>query len=65
MVMDEMKWWQKAVILNFSDEALQPVPGVDAHTARLLFSSREGRKNSEAVSSLGLAPYEVYIAELT
>lgn len=52
------------VILNFSDEEIQPAPGVDAHTARLLFSSREGRDASEAVSGLRLTPYEVYIAEL-
>jgi alpha-glucosidase len=52
------------VVLNMSPRSLTLRFGLNADTARLVFSSRTGDGRTDNLARLRIAPFEVYVAEL-
>ena len=52
------------VVLNMSDQARTLSFDLDAHTARLVFSSHARDGDTDDLSQLTIAPFEIYIAEI-
>jgi alpha-glucosidase len=52
------------VVLNMSNQAHTLSFDLDAHTAQLLFSSQGRDGDTDCLSHLSIAPFEIYIAEL-
>jgi len=52
------------VVLNMSDRAHTLSFDLDAHRARLVFSSHTRRGDGDDLSQLQIAPFEVYIGEI-
>jgi alpha-glucosidase len=52
------------VVLNMSNRAHTLSFDLDAHTAQLLFSNRARDGDTDDLSQLSMAPFEIYIAEL-
>jgi alpha-glucosidase len=53
------------VVLNMSNQTHTLRLGLDAQTPQLVFSSHTRDGDSENLSQLSIAPFEIYIAELT
>ena len=52
------------VVLNMSNQAHTLSFDLDAHAAKLLFSSQARDGDTDSLSRLSIAPFEIYIAEL-
>jgi hypothetical protein len=52
------------VVLNMSLEARTVAFDLEADSARLLFSSRDRSSETEDLSRVAIAPFEIYIAEI-